>query len=673
MPQDDNKSLFSRARTLVVGGAHSLSDKSIFHRLTLVAFFAWVGLGADGLSSTSYGPAEAHLALEGHIYLGIFVAIGTAITVFVISASYSQIIDQFPSGGGGYVVASKLLTPELGMVSGCALLIDYVLTISVSIAAGSDAIFSSLPKEWLPYAGPYKLAFAGVGVVGLTVLNLRGVRESVMPLVPVFLIFLLTHAAAIVYGVVDNVGRIPEVVGAARVDVHDAVTELGLFGTILIVLRAYGMGAGTFTGIEAVSNAMPLLREPRVKTARRTMRYMAWSLALTAVGLMVGYILYNLGRPPAEKTVNAMLLETMTSQWAQPWAGLFVLVTLLSESAILFVAAQTGFLGGPRVLANMSSDRWFPTKFTMLSDRLVTQNGILLMGAAALAVMLGTGGEVHLLVILYSINVFITFCLSQLGMVRHWWQERKAKGRWRRGFAINGMGLVLCVFILVSLTVLKFEQGGWVTLLITGSLVAIAWYIHRQYQTDRALLKRLDSLVPTAAMMARAPVPPNAPQFDPQAKTAVLLVSGFNGVGLHSLLNVVRLFGESFQNFAFVNVGVIDAGNFKGVEEVENLNAFIRSEIDRYVGYVQAQGHYAEGFCRVGVDIVEQTMQIVPEVLQRFPRAVFFGGQLVFAKDSLLTRLLHNNIVFAIQRRCYQQGIPFVVLPIRVDEPARMS
>src|SRR5262249_36743219 len=157
--------------------------------------FAWVGLGADGLSSSCYGPEEAFLALKAHPSLILFVGLAAAVTVFVISASYSQIIEYFPTGGGGYLVASKLLSPTVGMVSGCALLIDYVLTITISIASGADALFSFLPAGW---AG-YKLEFAMIGVLGLTLLNMRGVKESVVPLIPVFMVFVLTHVFVILW------------------------------------------------------------------------------------------------------------------------------------------------------------------------------------------------------------------------------------------------------------------------------------------------------------------------------------------------------------------------------------------------------------------------------------------------------------------------------------------
>lgn len=155
-------------------------------------------------------------------------------------------------------------------------------------------------------------------------------------------------------------------------------------------------------------------------------------------------------------------------------------------------------------------------------------------------------------------------------------------------------------------------------------------------------------------------------RFDPKAKTAVFFVNGFNGLGLHTLFNAIRLFGTAFKNFVFIQVGAVDAGNFKGAEEVDHLKEHIRGEVDKYVEYMRQNGYYAEGHTSVAIDVVEEISKIAPEILERFPNAIFFGGQLVFQRDSLWTRLLHNHVVFAVQRRLYHQGIPLVILPIKV-------
>ena len=657
--------LSQKIKNLVIGKARNPNDPHLFHNLSLIVFFAWVGLGADGLSSSCYGPEEAFLSLKSHMFLGIFVALATAVTIFVISASYNQIIELFPTGGGGYLVASKLLSPTIGMVSGCALIVDYVLTITLSIASGADALFSFLPSE----VYSLRLGFAVAALLVLTLLNMRGVRESVVPLVPIFVVFLVTHAFAIIYAMVSHLPQMGEVASNIAVDVRQTRGELGMIGMILLVLRAYSMGAGTFTGIEAVSNGIPILRDPKVQTARRTMRYMAGSLAFMVVGLMIGYLLYKV-QYQTGKTLNAVLLESITAQWQPPLGHTFVLVTLISEAVLLFVAAQTGFLDGPRVLSNMATDRWFPSRFAILSDRFVIQNGILLMGAASLLLMIFSRGAVKFLVVLYSINVFITFTLSQLGMVRHWWRTR-GKG-WMKKITVNGIGLVMTVFILISVAVLKFNEGGWITIFITGSIVVLAMLINHHYKLMHVQIKKLDSLVSVADAATAKAIKRNkagnrpAPQLDPNAKTAVVLVSGYNGLGLHTLFNVTRVFGDTFKNFFFVEVGIVDAGNFKGTEEIAKLKCHVSEDVNRYVEFMQVQGFYAETFCAIGNDAVEEICEIARLVLERCPNAVFFGGQMVFPKDTFFTKILHNYTTFAVQRRFYLQGIPFIIMPIRV-------
>jgi amino acid transporter len=665
-PPSPKPTLLRRMKTLILGGKHDIDDSSIFHKLSLIAFFAWVGLGADGLSSSCYGPEETFLALQGHTYLAVFVAIMSGITVLVIAASYSQIIELFPTGGGGYLVASKLLSPTVGMVSGSALLIDYVLTITISVASGADALFSFLPPAWIPY----KLSFAVLGVLILTVMNMRGVKESVLPLVPIFLTFVVTHAFIIGYALVMNAGNLGEVVSATRADVARSQAEIGMGGMILLLLRAYSMGAGTYTGIEAVSNGLPILREPKVLTGKRTMRYMAVSLAVTVMGLIIAYLLYRV-EPVPGKTLNAVLFGAMTQEWGGAGTA-FVFIALLSEAALLFIAAQAGFLDGPRVLSNMALDRWFPSKFAMLSDRLVTQKGILMMGGAALITMVLTNGSVKYLVVLYSINVFITFFLSQLGMVRHWWQVRGKEDHWEKKLFVNGLGMTLTLFILVTVTILKFHDGGWITLILTGTLVTIALLTKRHYRNTFKLLNRLDELVTVAeascpALTGKAATDREMQiKYDPQDKTAILLVNGFNGLGLHTLFSIIRLFGGTFKNFVFIQVGTVDAGNFKGAEEMSRMKTEVKKELDRYVNYMRCHGYYAAAYSSFGTDVVDEIATLTPEILERFPNAILFGGQLVFPKTTFLSGVFHNYTIFAVQRRFYSEGIPVVILPIRV-------
>jgi len=656
--------LIKKVKNIFIGKSRDIKDNTIFHKLTLVAFFAWVGLGADGLSSSCYGPQEAFLALNGHVYLSIFVGLASAITIFIISASYSQIVELFPTGGGGYLVASKLLSPTAGMVSGCALLIDYVLTITVSIASGADAIFSLLPLEW----HSYRLTFAVCAVVVMMILNMRGVKESILPLIPIFLLFLATHIFIIFYVFFKHSPELPQMATTMNFDFRSAVSQVGFFGVIFLILRAYSMGAGTYTGLEAVSNGIPVLRDPKVETAKKTMKYMAFSLAFIVLGLMLSYLFCKVSLEPG-KTLNAVLFQRATQSWNADTAYIFIFLALASEAALLFVGAQAGFLDGPRVLANMALDRWFPGRFSTLSDRLVAQNGIFIMSVLAVIIMFFTGGSVQLLVILYSINVFITFVLSQLGMVRHWWMSRSVVKAWYRKLFVNGIGLVLTASILISMIIFKFFEGGWVTLLITSILIASAIFIKRHYYKTIKILHRLNSLV--SAAEAEASVKPankavGEIKFDPKAKTAVLLASGFNGMGLHTLFGIMRLFGGAFKNFVFVEIGVVDTGNFKGAQELDHLQAKVNNDLGRYAALVNKSGFYAKAFSAMGVDVIEEVDKLSPKILEEFPNAVFFGGQLVFPEDSFILRMLHNHTVFTLQKRLYRQGTPFVILPIRV-------
>jgi len=571
-------------KNLVIGKARDLSDEKLFHRISLIAVLAWVGLGADGLSSSCYGPEESFRVLGTHMVLAPFVVLACVITIATLCASYSQIIELFPGGGGGYLVASKLLSPSVGVISGCALLIDYVLTIAISIASGVDALFSVLPSEWQVWKLPVSLIITSL----LTVMNLRGVKESVLFWVPVFIVFVFTHAFALIIAIGTHLADLPAIVANTAHDLNTVHSQLGWAGVFLLLVRAYSMGAGTYTGIEAVSNGLPILREPRVETGKRTMVYMGVSLALTVSGLLLAYLLYSV-TPQEGRTLNSVLFEKITMNWPNGTGYIFVLIAMLSATALLFIAAQTGFLDGPRVLANMALDRWFPARFAMLSDRFVTQNGILLMGGASLIILLMTSGAVSVLVVLYSINVFITFTFSQLGMVKHWWTHRKTTQVWKKKIVVSGFGFCLTAFILIMLSITKFWQGGWITLFITGLMVVAAFLIHRHYRHTMARLARLDDLI-KAFETDSISLPDQTPEVQRRPgilKTAVIMVNGFNGLGVHTILAINRMFSDVFNNFIFLQVGVVDAGSFKGSDEVENLRHHVDADATRYAEHMK--------------------------------------------------------------------------------------
>ncbi len=647
-----------KLKRLLFGNPRDVKDPNVFHHVSLVAFLAWVGLGADGLSSSCYGPDEAYRALGVHTHLAVMLVAMTAVTIIVISIAYSNLIQHFPGGGGGYLVATKLLGPNVGVVSGCALLVDYVLTISVSVASGCDALWSFLPLSM----APYKLTAEFAVLIFLIGLNLRGVKESVTFLAPIFLLFIGSHLFMIVYAISIHGAALPSVFHGAAMDFHGSVSALGVAPVLFILLRAYSMGGGTYTGIEAVSNGVTMLREPRVQTGKRTMFLMAGSLAFTAGGILFGYLLTN-SMPVEGKTMNAVLLENLFGTWrvARP----LIVTTLVSEAALLFVAAQTGFLDGPRVLANMSLDSWVPHRFSELSDRLVTKNGVILMGLAAMATLLYTRGNITMLVIMYSINVFLTFTLTELGMSRHWIKDRAKEPRWKSQLAIHGTGLVMCLSILFVTLYEKFAEGGWVTAFITGLTIFLCFMIRRHYRGISQGFKILDEVLQAEPLPE---LPDNYSQvMDKNAQTAILPVTSFSGFGIHHLLAIQKLFPNHFKNVIFISVGVIDSGNFKGVQEISGLEERVRSGLEKYIRWCHKQHLNADYRMAIATEAVSTVEKICGQVAKEFPNSVVFTGKLIFREEKWYQRLLHNETAYALQRRLQFNGIASMVLPIRVQ------
>jgi amino acid transporter len=652
--------MFERFRRVVFGPPKDLQDPSLFRQLSLIPFYAWLGLGADGLSSSAYGPDEAYRSLGDHTYLAAYLALATALTVLIISFSYNRIIEHFPSGGGGYLVATRLLGKRAGVVSGCALIVDYVLTISVSLSSGADALFSFLPPAWLSL----KLGVTLCAVLLLMALNLRGVRESVASFMPIFIAFLVCHAIFIGVGVAMHADRFGAVAGQISAGTSRDLHTLGLFGLLALFFRAYSLGGGTYTGIEAVSNGIQAMREPKPQNAKRTMVYLATSLAVTAGGILLLYLLTE-ARPVEGQTMNAVALGRLFSRFSpggMPVGHWFVITTLVTEGALLFAAAQAGFIDGPRVMANMALDSWLPHSFASLSDRLTMRNGVLLIGSCSFALVLYTRGSVAALVVMYSINVFVTFSLSQLGMVRFWITRRHERKGWVRNLAIHLVGLVLCVSILLVTLVEKFTEGGWLTLLITGLLVGLCYVVRLDYRQVRRHLARLNQI------LADLPAAPALPvrQIDRTRPTALVFVRSYDGLGVHTLLNIQRTFPNFFRNYVFLHVGLLDSSSNKGSDQVEHLEEDAKVTGDRYVDLAHRLGLAAEARTILGTDPVADTAALALSASKDFDRSVAFAGVPMFENERAFDRLLHNRTPVAIQRRLQFAGLPMMLLPARI-------
>jgi hypothetical protein len=252
--------------------------------------------------------------------------------------------------------------------------------------------------------------------------------------------------------------------------------------------------------------------------------------------------------------------------------------------------------------------------------------------------------------------------LSQLGMARHWLQVRKEVGHWRRRFVINSVGAFVTAVILGVTTALKFSEGGWVTLLATGALVALCFAIRRHYAQVRHHLASLDD----SLLNLPLPEPKVPPQLVEAGPTAIVLVESYNGLGVHTLLSVQRLFPRHFKNFVFVAVGLVDSAQFKGVDALGALEQRVRSDLEQYVQFARRMGMYAVHRYALGTDLVQELETICVDLMKEFRRPAVFTGQLVFQRENLFTRTLHHGTAFSIQRRLQFVGIQVIVLPIRV-------
>ncbi len=649
--------IITNIKRYVIGAPLNPFNPNILRHVSLIALLAWVGLGADGLSSSCYGPEEAYIALgPENTHLALFIAIAMAVTVFIISLGYNQVIELFPSGGGGYKVATQLLGSHIGLISGAALLIDYVLTITVSTASGMDAFFSLLP----PHYHHYKFFAETLAILFLLTINLRGMKESIKFLLPIFLGFFVSHVGLILYGIIAHSKGLSPLIPETIAETKKLSSTLGWLPLLALLLHAYSLGSGTYTGLEAVSNNVNRLAEPRVRTGKWTMFYMAISLSFTAAGIILLYLLWQ-AKPEPEHTLNAVVFHSILGN--SILGNTILTLTLLLEAGLLFVAANTGFLGGPSVLANMAVDGWVPNRFRHLSTRLVVQNGVILFGISALALLYWSGGKVTLLVILYSINVFITFSLSLLGLCVYWAKQRKkASPNWIFRLSFSFFAFIITTSILCITLFSKFRSGGWVTVLITCAVIALCLLIKRHYNLVARKLANIDAELSHSITEKNIPAVPT----DPSQPTAVILIGKSPGVGMHTLLSVIRLFPRHFKNFIFISVGIVDVGSFTEQNKLQIMRDEVYSSLQYFVDYCHHYGIASEAYVGYGTDIVEELGKLSEQISKQFPNCIFFSSKLIFEHDNWITRLLHNETAIAIQRHIHLQGKEMVIMPMRL-------
>jgi len=441
-------------------------------RVTALAVFS-----SDALSSVAYATEAilSILVLGGSVALGysLPVAIGIAVLLVVVAFSYRQTIRAYPKGGGGYIVARENLGNIYGLIAAGALLIDYVLTVAVSISAGVAAI-TSLASTWgMPWLASYAVEIGLVCILLVTLANLRGVKESgVIFAVPTY-VFIVSILTLIVYGFIRNMlFDVQPVVHMIDPEIPSTGEAIGLW----LILRAFAAGCTALTGIEAISDGVPAFRSPESKNAASTLTWMVMILVTMFLGIT--WLAHAHGAVP-----NELTHETVISQIARTTFGdgLVYGVIQMATALILVLAANTAYADFPRLASFLSRDRFLPRQFSSRGDRLVFSNGILALGVfSALLVVLFHANEITMLP-LYAIGVFISFTLSQAGMVRHHFHIKEEGWRW--GAVINSLGTVLTAVVLVVLAVTKFTHGAWAVMVLIPMLVLLFMSINKHYSS----------------------------------------------------------------------------------------------------------------------------------------------------------------------------------------------
>ena len=454
--------MLNRLKYLIIGSpipTQQMGDRRLNKIRALAAF------SPDALSSIAYANQEIYLGLiiAGSAGLSLSWPIGIAITILLITVaiSYYQTIMGYPSGGGSYVVARENLGNLPGLIAASALLIDYLLTAAVSLTAGVEAIASAFPILW-----SHRVTIALGLLVLITLANLRGLRETgTLMSVPVYL-FLFTYIPMLGYGVIKLfMGGGSSLVEVAPAPTHPLTT--------FVVLRAFATGCTALTGIEAISNGVPVFKEPAAKNAGRTLIAMAILMGILFVGSIgltqfLGIITGN------QETILSALARRLLG------SGPFYILIQIATMLILAVAANTSFAGFPRLAAILAKDGFLPRQFTGLGDRLVFSNGIVSLAVATGVLIFIFGGNTHALIPLFAVGVFLAFTLSQAGMVLHWIRE-KGSGWWLKALA-NGVGSIATVVTLFVVGISKFKEGAWLTILVIPLLVIVFLKIQSHYR-----------------------------------------------------------------------------------------------------------------------------------------------------------------------------------------------
>jgi amino acid transporter len=462
--------MFEALRRFIIG-ERLPTDRATHQRLS--KYLALPVFASDAISSSAYATEEILLVLvlagAAGLAFAWWVALAIAVLFAIVAISYRQTVMAYPSGGGAYIVARENLGAYAGLVAAAALLTDYVLTVAVSVAAGVAAIISALP-DLSDQRVPLCVLFIAI----VTAANLRGAKESGKLFAPPVYLFIASIFVLVVVGAIRAPFAQATAPAIASLPISQSVT-------LILLLRAFASGCAALTGIEAISNGIPSFRPPESRNAAITLMWMTAICIFGFVGISaLSQSFHIIPDPHSHETVLSMLGRAVFGH------GVLYLVLQASTAAILILAANTSFAGFPRLSSILARDGFAPRQLANLGDRLVFANGILLLGAFSALLVILFGGIAHRLIPLYAVGVFVSFTLSQAGMVVHW--QRLRTRHWDVKAAVNAVGALATCVVLIVVATAKFTHGAWIVMIVVPAIVLAFSRISQHYRTLAAAL-----------------------------------------------------------------------------------------------------------------------------------------------------------------------------------------
>ncbi|ABC80754.1 APC family permease [Anaeromyxobacter dehalogenans] len=652
-----------RLRHAVLGTDRDLSDPRVLDRVTVGVLAAWIAMGGDLLGSCVYGPDVLGRASGGHRGVLVVAGLATLATLGILALAYTRMVVHFPHGGGGYTAARHAAGERAALVSGVALVLDAGLNVAVSVVACVEAAAAVLPAGWAAARLPASLALVAL----LAVANLRGVKESVALLAPILLAFVGSHVLVLGAALVQRAGAIPEAVAAVPGELSRLAGERGAAGALGTVVRAYALGGAIYTGLESISNGVPILREPKVRTARRTMLLLAGVPALLIAVILAGYLAFDV-RPAPGTPMNAALFERVAAGLGGGAAGrLAVAIPLLAEAALLLLAAQTGFVDGPRILGALATDRYLPRRLSRLNGRLVPAPGVLLVAIVATSATALTRAELEPLLAVFVTSVFVTFGISQWAMLRHALRRRLLRAPWRADGALHGVALALCAVILAG-TAASWRAGAAVTLLLVAAGAALALAIRRRYDA----VARAAETAAARAAPALPPAPRPSAALSPgaliarEAPIAVLVLGERTALARVALAWLGRL-SAGLGGVILAGASLVDADAVQGEERLRERERERRRELEAVAEEVRRAGVPVAVALRRGADLLETTAALVAELMRERPAPSVVVGFRSEPDGAAVDPLLREDFAVRLQARLQREGIPMVVVSVPLE------